>query len=98
MEHFEYVKDLVGIDHVTFGPEHALRRPRRPAPRLRRALSTKGTQGVQAFNEVEYVRGIENPTEGSKNILRYLVREGYSDADIAKVIGQNVMRVLRAVW
>ena len=50
------------------------------------------------INEVEYVRGIENPTEGSKNILRYLVSQGYSDADIAKVMGQNVLRVLREVW
>ena len=47
---------------------------------------------------VDYVRGIENPTEGSKNILRWLVREGYGDEDIAKVMGENIMRVLGEVW
>ena len=98
MEHFEYVKDLVGIDHVTFGPDTLYGDHVGLHHAFAAHLSTKGTQGVQAFDEVEYVRGIENPTEGSKNILRYLVREGYSDADIAKVIGQNVMRVLREVW
>ena len=41
---------------------------------------------------------MENPTEASKNILRYLVREGYSDEDIAKVLGGNVIRVLGENW
>jgi len=99
MEHFEYVKDLVGIDHVTFGPDTLYGDHVGLHHAFAAHLSTKGTQGnARAFNEVEYVRGIENPTEGSKNILRYLVRQGYSDADIAKVMGQNVLRVLREVW
>ena len=99
MEHFEYVKNLVGIDHVTFGPDTLYGDHVGLHHAFAAHLSTKGTQGnTQAFNEVPYVRGIENPTEGSKNILRYLVREGYSDEEIAKVVGQNVLRVLREVW
>jgi len=99
MEHFEYIKDLVGIDHVTFGPDTLYGDHVGLHHAFAAHLSTKGTQGnAKAFNEVPYVRGIENPTEGSKNILRYLVRQGYSDADIAKVVGQNVLRVLREVW
>ena len=47
---------------------------------------------------VAYVEGIENPTEGSSNIVRWLVRAGYSDGDIAKVMGGNVLRVLEQVW
>ena len=47
---------------------------------------------------MEYVKGMENPTEASKNILRYLVKAGYSDEDIQKVMGGNVLRVLEAVW
>jgi membrane dipeptidase len=47
---------------------------------------------------VEYVQGLENPTEGSKNILRWLVKHGYSDEDIEKVMGGNAMRILREVW
>jgi membrane dipeptidase len=45
-----------------------------------------------------YIRGFENPTEASHNILRYLVMKNYSDADIAKVVGGNVLRVLKEVW
>ena len=32
------------------------------------------------------------------NIVRWLVRHGYSDEDIVKVIGGNALRVLREVW
>jgi membrane dipeptidase len=44
------------------------------------------------------VEGLENPTEGSRNIVRWLVRAGYPDEDIGKVMGGNALRVLRAVW
>jgi membrane dipeptidase len=44
------------------------------------------------------VKGIENPAEGSINILRWLVKHGYSDQDIRKVMGGNAIRLLRDVW
>jgi membrane dipeptidase len=44
------------------------------------------------------VEGIENPTEGSRNILRWLVKEGYSDGDIEKAMGGNALRLLGQVW
>jgi membrane dipeptidase len=99
MEHFEYVKDLVGIDHVTFGPDTLYGDHVALHHAFAAHLSTKGTQGnANAFEEVEYVKGIENPTEGSKNILRYLVKEGYSDEEIGKLMGGNVMRALGQIW
>jgi len=99
MDHFEYVKDLVGIDHVAFGPDTLYGDHVALHHAFAAHLSTKGTQGsTKAFEEVEYVRGIENPTEGSKNILRYLVKKGYSDEEIAKVMGGNILRALREIW
>lgn len=97
MEHFEYIKNLVGIDHVAFGPDTLYGDHVGLHHAFAAQLSTEGTQG-KGFEEVEYVKGIENPTEASKNILRYLVKEGYSDEDIEKVIGGNILRVLRQVW
>jgi membrane dipeptidase len=44
------------------------------------------------------VAGIENPTEGSQNIVRWLVKAGYSDEDIVKVMGGNALRIMAAVW
>jgi microsomal dipeptidase-like Zn-dependent dipeptidase len=45
-----------------------------------------------------FVKGFENPTEASINILRWLVKAGYTEGDIQKVIGGNALRVLKQVW
>lgn len=95
MDHFEYIKDLVGIDHVSFGPD-----------------STYGDHvGIHQFmgkdysqypefveRDIDYVRGMENPTECWHNIVRWLIKEGYSATEIAKVTGGNILRVLEEVW
>ncbi len=103
MDHFEYVKDLVGIDHVAFGPDTLYGDHVGLHKVYAEALSIDETQDagrgeVPEHIPVEYVRGIENPTEGSKNILRWLVKEGYGDEDIARVMGENIVRVLKEVW
>lgn len=47
---------------------------------------------------MECVYGIENPAEAFPNIVRWLVAHGYSDGDISKCVGGNVMRVLGEMW
>ncbi len=107
MEHFEYVKDLVGIDHVAFGPDTlygdhvGLHRVYSAA--LSIEASHKGDDDnperrTPGFEHVEYVLGVENATEASKDILRWLVKHHYREEDIAKVLGGNVLRVLGEVW
>jgi len=46
---------------------------------------------------VEYVDGLENPSEFA-NVVRWLIKHGYSDREIRKVMGENVLRVARRVW
>jgi membrane dipeptidase len=60
--------------------------------------SRGGDKPDQHFQEVEYVEGLENPTEGSHNLVRWLVKHGYSDEDIEKVMGGNALRVMRQAW
>lgn len=98
MEHFKYIVDLVGIDHVSFGPDALYGDHAGLHEVYSKQLSTKNTQAKDSFDRVEYVKGLENPTECSKNILRWLVKENYSDADIKKVLGGNILRVLNTVW
>jgi membrane dipeptidase len=45
-----------------------------------------------------YVQGMENPTECLQNVTRWMIKHGYSDQEIAKVIGENALRLLRNVW
>lgn len=105
MEHFEYVKDLVGIDHVTIGADtvygdHVGLHHVYAAGLSIEASKQSAAEGGETpdYEPVPYVKGVENPTEVSHNVLRWLVREGYSDEEIEKVLGANVMRVLEEVW
>lgn len=98
MEHFEYVANLVGIDHVTFGPDTLFGDHVGLHHAFASQLSISQSHGKKAFEEVEYVAGLENPGEAFPNIVGWLVKHGYSDEDIAKVIGGNTMRVLEQVW
>jgi len=99
MEHFEYVANLVGIDHVSFGID-SLYGDHVGLHRVFSAnLSKKDTSNNDVeYEEVDYVEGLENPTEASWNILRWLVKHNYSDENIEKVIGGNAIRVLKEVW
>lgn len=102
MEHFEYVRALVGIDHVGFGPDTVYGDHVGLHRTYSASLSIKDSRGGhhpdQHFEEVEYVEGLENPTEGSINIARWLVKSGYSDDDIEKVMGGNALRVMAEAW
>jgi membrane dipeptidase len=100
MEHFKYCVELMGIDYVGFGPDtlygdhtalHHLF-----AAHL--AMSRFQVQGQEQPEESEYVKGMENPSEFFPNAVRWLVKNGYSDAEIKKVIGENPLRVLKAAW
>jgi membrane dipeptidase len=53
--------------------------------------------GGKQYEEVAYVDGLENPAD-FPHILRWLVKYGYSDEDIVKVMGGNALRVLKQVW
>jgi len=98
MEHFEYCADLVGIDHVAFGPDTLFGDHVGLHHYFAKQLSIGAASRGMEYEEVEFVDGIENPGEAFPNIVRWLVKHDYSDGDIAKTIGGNVMRVLEEAW
>jgi membrane dipeptidase len=98
MEHFEYVARLCGIDHVAFGPDTLFGDHVGLHHAFAAALSIAAAHAGERFDEVPYVRGIENPVEAFPNIARWLVAHGYSRDDIAKVLGLNVLRVVKDTW
>jgi len=98
MEHFEYVANLVGIDHVAFGPDTLFGDHVGLHHAFASQLSITSSHGRAEFEEVPYVEGLENPGECFWNITRWLVKHGYSDQEIAKVLGGNVVHYLEQVW
>lgn len=90
MAHVEYSIELVGEDHVALGPDtffgdhrglHELHPTRLPSPE---------------HPMVPYVLGFENPSECHRNAAAWMIRHGYPDGVIAKVLGGNVLRVVQA--
>ena len=98
MEHFEYCVDLLGIDHVGFGPDTLFGDHVGLHHYFAKQLSIAAAKSGPEFKEVEFVDGIENPAEAMPNIVRWLVKHGYTDTDISKAIGGNAMRLLKEVW
>ena len=43
-----------------------------------------------------YLNGLESPADG-KNIIRGLIRRGYSDIDVRKILGGNALDLFRRV-
>jgi membrane dipeptidase len=98
MEHFEYCADLIGIDHVSFGPDTLFGDHVGLHHYFAKQLSIGAANRGAQYDEVEFVDGIENPAEAFPNIVRWMVKHEYSDGDIAKAIGGNAMRVLEEAW
>jgi membrane dipeptidase len=94
MEHFEYCVGLVGIDHVTFGPDTVFG----DHVGFHEAYSAHMDVGDEGEHpRAPYVEGLENISE-YPNIVRWLVDHGYGDEDISKALGGNTLRALRDVW
>jgi membrane dipeptidase len=98
MEHFEYVANLVGIDHVAFGPDTLFGDHVGLHHAFASQLSIASAHAGVEFEEVDYVKGLENPSEVMPNVARWLVAHGYGEEEIAKAMGLNVLRVLEDSW
>jgi membrane dipeptidase len=97
MDHFTYCVDLVGVDHVAFGPDTVY--GDHVGLHSAFAVFSSGTANWgKQFERVPYVAGLENPTENFFNIVGWLVKNGYCDEDIKATTGGNVLRVLESIW
>lgn len=86
LDHIDYLVRLVGADHVALGPDLMEIWP------IDLYLRT-------SMRGMEYVYAPEFDTLGKlPNITRGLVQRGYGDAEIAKILGGNWLRVFAQTW
>jgi len=98
MDHFTYCVELVGIEHVSFGPDTLFGDHVGLHNAFSGNLSLGEAHGAVEYQKVPYVDGLENPAEGFFNIIGWLVKHGYSDDEISAVVGGNTLRILKDVW
>ncbi|MFB0557607.1 MAG: dipeptidase [Candidatus Bathyarchaeia archaeon] len=107
MECVEYCIDLMGIDNVGCGPDtlygdhqglYKYWFARRLGHHRRPGREADATWPIPpGIEDPGYVKGLENPNE-FVNVARWMIKHGYSDGEIAKVMGQNALRLLEGVW
>lgn len=98
MDHVEYCAELIGIDHVALGPDTLFGDHVGLHHAFAEALSIGRIMEGVTYERVAHVAGMENPGEAMRNAVAWMVKRGWSDGDIAKVAGGNVIRVLRETW
>lgn len=98
MDHVAYCVDLVGIDHVALGPDTLFGDHVGLHTAFAEALSIGRIMEGVTYQRVPYVAGMENPGEAMRNAVKWMVKQGWRDEDIAKVAGGNVIRVLKETW
>lgn len=93
VKHIDHIAGLVGIDHVGLGPDHTEFEIEcniwTPAPGW--------LEGVfYGIRDTYFIQGLNNIT-GFPLFVEALVRRGYSDEDIKKVLGENWLQVYKQV-
>jgi membrane dipeptidase len=93
VDQFEYIKKLVGVDHVGLGPDFVEGRNINYDNINRDVMPPEMmSQGTWL-----YVKGFENISQ-LPSVTQSLIRRGWSTGEIRKVLGENWLRVYKQVW
>jgi len=97
VDHFDHVRDLVGIEHVGIGSDAGVESNDLGAPEVLKDMLTKADSRYHVHGTHEIVAGLEGPTRVYE-LTSALVRRGYTDEQIRLLLGQNWRRVLGEIW
>jgi membrane dipeptidase len=113
LDHFDYLVDLVGVEHVGLGLDfvegHVPGSLQPRAPRWGGANLPAGSVGLsmmlpERFRSqaaeliyLPYAPGIQGSSE-MPNVTEGLLRRGYSDDDTRAILGGNWLRLFTEVW
>ncbi len=96
LNHIDYVADLVGTNHMMIGLDNVFDdqvQNHKEMDKKSKGLNRKRDGMVLV---APYIYGLEAPDEW-ENIVRGLVKHGYSDSDIKKIIGENALKIIKQV-
>jgi len=92
VRHIEYISNLIGPDHIGIGPDLLENWPKEKHDTI---------WGTQQLNgkpvEFEYPQGFSSISD-MPNLRDSLLKNGFSNTDVDKIFGGNLLRVFREVW
>ena len=100
LDHFDYVRKLVGVEHLAVGSDLDLVGSGSPVgggfnPASQPNFERYGYH-VDAPEHVA-IKGLDHPKR-TFDLTEGLLRRGYSDADVRLILGGNAVRVLGSIW
>lgn len=97
IDHFDHVRDLVGIEHVGVGSDAGIESNDLGSPEILKRMLAKADSRYHVHGEHEVVEGLGGPSR-MYELTAALVRRGYADEHIRLVLGGNWARVLKDIW
>jgi membrane dipeptidase len=97
VDHFDHIRDLVGIEHVGVGSDAGIESNDLGDPVLAKDMLTKADARYHVHGTNEIVQGMQGPKR-MYELTAALVRRGYTDEHVRLVIGGNWARVLGTIW
>jgi len=97
VNHFDHVRDLVGIEHVGIGSDAGVESNDLGDPQILKEMLAKADPRYHVHGTHEIVAGLE----GQKRVYDLtaaFVRRGYTNDHLRLVLGQNWRRVLGEIW
>ncbi|MBC8440359.1 MAG: membrane dipeptidase [Deltaproteobacteria bacterium] len=92
----DYLADMIGYDHVAVGTDFTEGQPKEWFDWILTGKSKKGP-ALNLNHPLKNPEGIES-TADFPNLTSALLNRGYSELNIQKIMGGNIMRVLSEVW
>jgi len=93
LDQLDYIRKLVGADHIGIGPDFIEGR-QIPYAAVNRAIIPPE---MISDGEWFYAKGFENISE-LPNVTAGLIRRGWPTGDIRRVLGENWLRVYEQAW
>lgn len=92
VNHVDYAVNLIGSDHVAIGSDLF-----ESKTKLSWEASTKRATQSPFTYESKDTEGFSLMSD-MPNVIRGLIRRGYSDSDVDKILGGNLLRVFSQAW
>lgn len=90
----DYLVNLVGVDHVGLGPDFMEEMTTEVAMQALRGLPP---EALKQFSHIPPTQGFESIALCA-NVTNALIRRGYGQEEVTKIMGGNWLRLYRQVW